>query len=78
MAWLEPRQDRPGYWIRDVRDGRQVFIPAGETREEAEHELERYQIRHDLEKEGYEDQMQALLDILWGSKADTIKKAGYN
>ncbi len=81
MAWIQPVNRKDGsraYWIRDVRDGRQIVIPGGRTRGEAELKLEQYEIRRDLEKEGYEDQHQDLLDQLWGPKTDILRKTGHN
>lgn len=57
MAWIEVKFRKDGsrsYWVRDVRDGRQVAIPAA-SRGEAELKLEQYVIRMDIEKEGYDD-----------------------
>ena len=81
MAWIEMKIRRDGttsYWVRDIRGGRQVSIPGGANRKEAEQKLEQYNIRRDLEKEGYDDKHEALLDQLWGSKLDNFKKAGSN
>lgn len=71
MAWIQRVRHKNGtsaYWIRDIRDGQYIVIPAGETRHEAELKFEHYKIRRDLEKEGYPDKHQDLLDKLWGSK----------
>lgn len=81
MAWIQHVRHKNGdssYWIRDRRDGRQIVIPAGSTRGEAELKLEQYVIRRDLEKEGYDDKHQDLLDKLWGTKQRIIRKAGTN
>lgn len=81
MAWIQVvrhKDGSSGYWIRDRRDGRQIVIPGGNSPGEAELKLEQYRIRRDLEKEGYEDQHQAVLDKLWGPKQRIIRKAGTN
>lgn len=80
MAWIEARRRKDGtvsWWVRDIRGGRQVCIPAF-SKGEAELKLEHYLIRKDLEKEGYDDQHQDLLDDLWGSKEKILRKAGLN
>lgn len=74
MAWIQPTRHKDGstaYWIRDKRNGRQIVIPGGSTRGEAELKLEQYEIRRDLEKEGYDDQHEELLDRIWGPKEST-------
>lgn len=71
MAWIQAVRRKDGsrsYWIRDRRDGRQISVAAGITRGEAELMLDQYLIRRDLEKEGYQDEHQDLLDKLWGQK----------
>lgn len=81
MAWLERIRHKNGtesYWIRDFRDGKQIVIKAGETKEEAIDALRRYRVRRDLEKEGYEDKYQQILDDLWGQQRDVLGKAGLN
>lgn len=58
MAWIQLVRRKDGtttYWVRDKRKGRQVVIFGGITRGEAELRLEQYEIRRDLEKEGYDD-----------------------
>lgn len=61
MAWIQTtkRKGGPAYFIRDVRDGRQIVIPApdGVDRAFAERMLDKYVVRKDLEKEGYDDGM---------------------
>ena len=44
------------YWVLDYRDGREIKIPAGKSREEAKAEFDKYLIRRNLDKEGYDDQ----------------------
>ena len=81
MAWIQPVRHKDGrrtYWIRDKRDGRQIVIPAGQTRGEAELKLEQYVIRRDLEKDGYEDRHQDMLDRLSRHKQQILRKAGEN
>lgn len=84
MAWITSTRRKSGevtWWVRDIRDGRQVCIPAG-SRPEAEMKKEQYEIRRDLEKEGYDDrytpEQNALLDRIWGPKQDVLGKAGLN
>ncbi len=58
MAWIEIRKQSNGvesYWVRDKRDGRQIVILAGYTADEAHKALVKYNIRHSLEKHGYDD-----------------------
>lgn len=59
MAWIQTTRRKYGlaYFIRDVRDGRQVVIPVpdGVDRAFAERMLDKYVVRKDLEKEGYDD-----------------------
>ncbi len=58
MAWIEERRLADGsksWWVRDRRDGRQIVIAGGATKQEAEMRLEQYTIRRDLEKEGHFD-----------------------
>lgn len=81
MAWIQRVRRKDGtifYWVRDKRDGKHVVIAGGFTRGEAEMKLEQYNIRRDLEKEGYEDRHQHLLDHLWGPKRNILGKAGQN
>lgn len=71
MAWIEARRRRDGstsFWIRDRRGDHQIVIHGGDTREEAEQALDRYKVRRDLEKEGYEDKYQALADSVFGKR----------
>lgn len=71
MAWIQRIKRKDGsftYWVRDRRDGRQISIDGGRTRQEADMKLEQYRIRRDLEKEGYGDRYENLLDDLWGQK----------
>jgi hypothetical protein len=61
MAWIEAKRCKDGavsYWVRDRRNGRAVVIPAGTTRAEAELKKRQYEVRRDLEKEGYEDEFE--------------------
>jgi hypothetical protein len=71
-AWLQRVKHKDGtqaWWIRDIRDGRQVVVNGGTTKREAELRLEQYKIRRTLEKEGYDDQYAAAVaDELWGTK----------
>lgn len=85
MAWLQRIKRKDGsvfFWVRDRRDGRQISIPGGPSEREADLKREQYEIRKDLEKEGYEDkytpEQNALLDCLWGPNQDVLKKAGHN
>lgn len=81
MAWIQTVRQKDGsrtYWIRDVRNDMQIVIPGGKTRTEAQIKLDQYQIRKDLEKEGYDDQHQHMLDRLWGSKGEILRKARLN
>jgi hypothetical protein len=58
MAWMEIRKLQDGtetYWVRDKRDGRQIVILVGHTSDEAYKALVRYNIRHSIEKHGYDD-----------------------
>lgn len=59
MAWIQTVKTKwgPRYYIRDVRDDRQISIPApeGVDRAFAERMLGKYEVRRDLEKEGYDD-----------------------
>jgi len=81
MPWLERRKRADGsvsWWIRDRRDGIAVVIPGGASESEAKMKLEQYKIRKDLEKEGYEDRCQALVDEMWGKRRKILRKAKYN
>lgn len=82
MAWIQPTRRKDGavtYWIRDVRGGRPIVIDSkAASRPEAEMKLEQYRIRRDLEKEGYDDRYQDLLDQLWGPKEEILRKAVHN
>jgi len=65
MAWIQQVRRKDGsatYWVRDKRNGRQVSIFGGVTRGEAELKLEQYEIRRDLEKEGYDDRYENAYD----------------
>lgn len=58
MASIQRVRRRDGtasYWVRDVRCDRQIVIAGGKSRGEAEMKIEQYNIRRDLEKEGYDD-----------------------
>lgn len=58
MAWIHPVRRKDGtttYWVRDKRGGRQISIFGGMTLREAQMRKEQYEIRRDLEKEGYMD-----------------------
>jgi hypothetical protein len=81
MAWLQKVKRKDGslfFWIRDRRDGRQIVIPGGPKEPEATLKKEQYEIRRDLEKEGYDDQHETLLDQLWGKPQEVLKKTKHN
>lgn len=81
MAWIQATRRKDGsqtYWVRDRRDGQQIVIAAGATLAEARLKLEQYEIRRDLEKEGYGDSHEQMLDKLWGPKDQIFRKASEN
>lgn len=58
MAWIKRTKRKDGsviFWVHDFRDGRQVTIAECHSEGEAQMRKERYEIRRDLEKEGYDD-----------------------
>lgn len=70
MAWLSFTRKKDGsltWWVRDIRGGRQISIPA-DSRADAEQKKEQYEIRRDLEKEGYDDKYEQVADNLFGKK----------
>lgn len=71
MAWLEQKVRRDGtksWRVRDRRGKKQICIPGGPTRVEAEMKMEQYKIRRDLEKEGYGDKYEPIADDLFGRR----------
>ena len=61
MAWILEKRNKlgqPKFWIRDIRDGRQVVIevPDFVDRSFAQRMLEQYESRRKLENHGYDDQ----------------------
>lgn len=64
MSWIQTTSCKgvKSYWLRDVREGRHIVIPCGHSPEEARLRKEQYDIRRDLEKEGYDDRYQMLID----------------
>lgn len=66
MSWILSRTLKDGtlrFYIRDIRDGRQVVIPTpeGTDRRFAERMKEQYDSRRALEKHGYDDKYAAPL-----------------
>lgn len=77
MAWIKRTKKKDGtvsFWVHDIRNGRIVTIKECPTKPEASLHKEQYEIRRDLEKDGYDDRFaEKIADELFGKR---IKETG--